>query len=481
MRIAWLLLVVAACGDSHSISTDASPVDAGPMADAPPFVGTWDKTLPELSGFTRGFTPVRGIVHLHSVYSHDACDNMPRDPSTGVVNEPCLQDLRDGLCADRIDFAALTDHDASMADEDFPTLFSMRDDDEAILGDDGSQIGSKIHCANGHTVMVSVGGENDVMPVMLDRHPDAATIQARHDIYNGYDAATMDELRAAGALAWIAHTEQHPIEDLRALLPDGLEVYNLHANLDPTIRETYLGLDPAGAVQAVANFVDTQPGHPEPDLALLSFLTPSGPAIDRWNQVLADGRHVPATAGSDAHENAFPFILADGERGDSYRRVLRWFSNWVLVADRTDPAQIKAALAGGRMFAVFEIMGTPFDFDVSAADDANHTYELGDTAPVGSTITVHVPDATKFVDVLDGQPMPEVTGHIIYIGPQGAQEVATGPGPFLTAPMSAAGAYRVEVTMIPHHLKPFLGDLVTTIDTTEFPWIYASPIYATAP
>ena len=64
-------------------------------------------------------------------------------------------------------------------------------------------------------------------------------------------------------------------------------------------------------------FADTQPGHPEPDLALLSFISPNAPAITRWEQLLGDGHHIPVTAGSDAHENALPIMLADGERNVS--------------------------------------------------------------------------------------------------------------------------------------------------------------------
>ena len=37
----------------------------------------------------------RGIVHLHSHYSHDACDGNPMPD--GVPDEACLQDLRSGL------------------------------------------------------------------------------------------------------------------------------------------------------------------------------------------------------------------------------------------------------------------------------------------------------------------------------------------------------------------------------------------------
>jgi len=446
------VLLVAACGSS------------------PKPLPTWDKSLPDSSamGGWRGLVPARGIVHLHSPYSHDACDNMPRD-AQGVPNEPCLQDLREALCIDHIDFAALTDHDDTMADEDFPTLFSMRDTDEAVLDGTGQQIASRMTCDDGHKVTITVGGENDIMPVMLHHHVPGDATQ-RHATYNGVDTAAVQAFRDAGGLAWIAHTEQHDIAQLRALQPDGLEVYNLHANIDPNIRSMYLGLDSAGAIQAAAQFADTNPGHPEPDLALLSFLTPSQPAIDRWNQVLADGRHVPATAGSDAHENAIPIMLADGERGDSYRRVLRWFSNVVLVTDPQDPAQVEAALAKGRLFAVFEMLGTPEGLDIHAG-----TGELGDTVPAGTMLEIAVPHVRNLDTSL---PAPTIVATVYRIDATGATVAATGSGPTLEVPMTTAGAYRVEITMVPHHLGPYLADLGPAAAEQTMPWIYASPIYA---
>jgi len=422
-------------------------------------------------GTWRGLVPARGIVHLHSPYSHDACDGMPRD-ATGAPNEPCLADLRRAVCADHIDFAAFTDHDASMADEEFTTLFNMRGNDQPVLDTGGQQIASRLTCDDGHQVTFTVGGENDLMPVMMHRHPPG-TVQQRHDIYNGVDAAAIQAYRDAGGLAWIAHTEQHDIDQLRTLLPDGIEVYNLHANIDPKIRGPYLGLDPAGAISAAVEFADTNPGHPEPDLALLSFLEPNQPAIDRWTQLLADGHHMPVTAGSDAHENALPIMLADGERGDSYRRVMRWFANVVLVSDPQDPAQVEAALGAGRLFAVFEMMGTPVGFDIHA-DAAGGPIELGGTAPVGSMLSVSVPTVR---DLDPSLPAPEIHATIIHIDAGGATTIATGPGPTLTAPMSAPGAYRVEISIIPHHLGPYLVDLGTAHAEVERPWIYASPIY----
>src|SRR5574338_669106 len=138
MRVckAWPLAVLVACGGSSST----------PLPE-------WDKTLPPArviaTGMDRGLVPARGIVHLHSPYSHDACDGMPRDAG-GVPNEPCLEHLRAALCTDHIDYAALTDHDDTMADEEFATLFSMRDGDEPVMNGMGQQVASRITCDDGH-------------------------------------------------------------------------------------------------------------------------------------------------------------------------------------------------------------------------------------------------------------------------------------------------------------------------------------------
>jgi hypothetical protein len=456
--------LLAACGSSS------------PSAPALP---TWQQGLPEASvmGARRGLVPARGIIHLHSPYSHDACDNMPRANAndTGPIDEACLDDLRTALCTDEIDYAALSDHADSMAAEDFTTLFSMRGSDVAIMDSAGEQIASQMTCADGHVVTFTIGSESPLMPIMLDRHVPGDG-SARAALYGEVDATAVAAFHDAGGLAWIAHTEQYTHDQLTALGPDGVELYNLHANIDPKIRPMYLGLDAEGAIEAVANFADTNPGGPEPDLALLSFLLPSGPALDRWNEQLADGKHMPATAGTDAHENVLPIILADGERGDSYRRMLRWFSNVALVADPHDPAQVKAAVAAGKMFVVFEIMGTPAGFDAFAQTAAGATAELGDQLAVadGATYTLDVPTVLGLDPTL---PAPAIHASIIRVDASGPTVIATGDGPVLTAPMSAPGAYRAEVTIVPSHWGPYLGDLGPDIAAVEQPWIYANPIY----
>lgn len=459
------LLAAAACGDEESPPTVEPPA--------------WDKTLPSASvmGVRRGLTPARGIVHLHSPYSHDACDGAPR-AADGTPNEPCLQSLRRALCTTRIDYANLTDHDASMADEDFTTLFSMRGTDEPVMRG-GDQIASRITCDDGHQVLVTVGGENALMPIMLDRHVPG-TADERHATYNSTDEAAITAFREAGGLVWIPHTESTTVELLRAVKPDGLEVYNLHANIDPDIRRDHLGLDAAGAIAAAAEFADTNPGHPEPDLALISFLAPNQPAIERWHALLADGHHVAISAGSDAHENALPIEFGDGERGDSYRRVLRWFGNIALVEDPGNVDHIEAALRTGRNFAVFELLGTPDGFDVHAVTPGDQVIELGGTVPAseGAMLAVDLPKVRALDPAL---PTPTVRARVIWIEPGGtAREIRAGDSaiePRLLTHLGAPGAYRVEITIVPRHLGPYLGNLGPELADVELPWIYTSPIY----
>ncbi|MBL0213731.1 MAG: hypothetical protein IPQ07_07600 [Myxococcales bacterium] len=440
---------------------------------AAPALPAWDRSLPEASvlGVHRGLTPARGIVHLHSPYSHDACDGMPRPG--GQPDEQCLADLRAALCTDHIDFANLTDHDDTMADEDFTKLFSMRGTDQPVMRG-GEQIASRILCEDGHQVLVTIGGENDLMPIMLDHHLPG-TLPERHALYNGNDAATSAAYRAAGGLVWVAHTESKTLEILREVTPDGIEVYNLHANIDPNIRKDYLGLPSAGAIAAAVEFADTQPGHPEPDLAMLAFFSANQPAIDKWQTLLGEGKHIAVTAGSDAHQNAIPVVMADGERGDSYRRVLRWFGNMALVQDPHDVDQIEAALKAGRMFAAFELLGTPEGFDAYAQTPSGAIVELGGTiaSTEGAMLTVDVPTVRNLDPSL---PAPTITGKVIWISASGPVEIAHGVSSFM-AHLGAPGAYRVEITITPSHLGPYLHDLGTAMAEVELPWIYASPFY----
>ena len=461
---AWYLLVacaLAACG--------------GPTTTKLPGVGQ-DAAAGERHG-RRGAAsrPARGIVHLHSPYSHDACDGMPRDAG-GAPNEPCLRHLRAALCTTQIDFAALTDHDDSMADEECAD--AVQHARQRSAGDERGRRSDRVadHVRRRPQVLVTVGGENELMPIMLDHHVARHGRGASRRSTTATMPAAAAAMRAAGGTGLDRRTPSSVRStQLLEIAPDGIEVYNLHANIDPKIRGRFLGLD-AGRRDRRRRRVrrhQPRPSRARPRAARRSS-TPNPPAIARWNELLAEGRKVAATAGSDAHENALPVMLADGERGDSYRRVLRWFGNIALVADPTDPTQIEAALARRP-----HVRGVRDDGHAGRLRrpraTGGATAELGETVASAATLEVDVPTVrgprSKFAGSRD-------RGHGLVHRRRGRDTIARdGSGPASQRRDGESGAYRVEISIMPRHLGPYLRDLGTALADRELPWIYASPIY----
>ena len=429
--------------------------------------GSWEKGLAATSDLypaRRGLRDVRGIVHLHSIYSHDACDGRPREG--GVPSQPCHDNLRAALCKTRQDYAMLTDHDDAMADARWEDLFVPRAGDEKVLLD-GKHVASWLACAGeSHRVLLQVGGENDSMPLGLEAHV-SDDVKKRHDLMNGTDAASFDAFRANGAIVAFAHTESKSLELLRAARAEAVEIYNLHANLDPKIR-TLMGMDPTAAIVRLGPFLQNRPDGPEPDLAFIALAEELPAEITKWNTLLSEGRRVTGTAGSDAHENTLQAPMADGERGDGYRRVLRWFSNHLLVAELT-PRAIKDALRAGRGYALFEVLGAARGFDVRA-EAAGKVVELGgEVALAASPVLIVEPPQVGSGSTLRVR--------VVLADRAEGTEVASGDGTQkLTFAPTKAGAYRVEVRMTPHHLRPYMAGAEKQL-LRELPWIYTNAIW----
>ncbi len=426
-------------------------------------------------GSRRGLTPIRVIVHLHSPYSHDACDGEPRgDNEDGPIDEDCLSDLRAGLCNARIDVAALTDHDGSFADEEWgPHLFLFREGDELIRSDVGI-VGNWIQCDDGPRTMIRVGSENNIMPIFMERHPEGDA-HKRHQTYNGTDILAADDLRAAGAKLWVAHSEKHDIDWLREIGVDGMEIYNIHAAIAPDIREQWLGLPGVTAAADALEFnVPTDP-MPEPDLGGLPLMFENEPALSKWTTLLSEGRRVSVTAGTDAHQNSLPIEMSDGERVDSYRRMLRMASNIALVADPSDPVAIEAAITDGQSFVSFELVGSPQGFDTYLRN-GTAIHELGAQVPADSANTLVATTPTVVGLGQDaGELVPEITTVIVRVDESGTTELASGNGE-VRADASLPGAYRTEVRIKPRHLEPHLGTL-THYASQSFLWVRTNSIY----
>lgn len=273
---------------------------------------------------------------------------------------------------------------------------------------------------------------------------------------------------------------------------DGFEMFNLHAN-------TFLG---AGfALDMLLRLNDGDTGLLHPDLFGLSIWSEDARYLQRWGAVLATGAHRVTTMGTDCHRNTFDAIAQDGERVDSYRRMMRMFSNHLLVtpnADGTwDDTHLKEALRRGRLYGSFDMMGFPTDFAYFADDGSGNTAEMGDTVSLSNVATgsagalvVQLP----YIQNLDpSREKPSMIVRILRANDDGFTEIFSkeylDPQELdgkVRVQIDAPGAYRAEIRMRPLHLREDLrNDAEHILDVRDektsaiktLVWIYANPIY----
>lgn len=462
MRAFLVLTAASLLGCAGDAAPPGAP--AGPRA--------WDRLAAPTSALpaARGLRPARGIIHSHSPFSHDACDGEGLT-AEGKPDPACAADLRRGMCEAAEDFVFLTDHSEHMAAAPFADLLFLGGADEAVLSADGAVIANRLACEGERRVLLMAGNEDALMSIGLERHlpGDAATREA---LYDADTPETAQAMRDAGALVLIPHTESRAPAYLSAMPFDGVEIYNLHAAIDPDIRAESFGLDGYAAAAGILPFTASGEAEPQPDLAILGFFEDLPLYAERWDALLLE-RRVTGVAGTDVHQNTLPGSLRDGERGDSYRRLMRWFSNVALLEEGAalTPAALKAALKEGRSYVAFEILGVPSGFDLHAEGAGGAVVEMGGTAPVGATIRARAP----IVHDLDpAVTPPEITMRLLWVGASGTEVAAEGA--VIDLPVAAPGAYRVEVRITPHHLAPYLGPAPETY-IESYPWVLSNPIY----
>lgn len=443
--------------------TTGAPAGCGETA-APDEPIAWDRGQPDISGCgdVRGLREYRAILHLHSHHSHDACDGDPQP--NGVPDEECLADLREGLCVPRIDVALVSDHPAYASDVPLETLLLIRGDDEPVIGDKGTPIANWMHCPDGHRVLLMPGIESgSMMPLGLEAHVT--------DVYDTSSPAAFAAIKAAGGLAWVAHTEGRDPAELATLGLDGLEFYQLHANLDPDIRVEDLMLPADDYLARVLPYF-LSPGR-QPDLAPLAFLLPNEPSIAALEQ-LGQTLRLTISAGTDAHQNVFPSKATDGERGDSYRRMIRWFNNRIRAAELT-PAGIKAALRAGNNHIVFEAFGTPVGFDFRG--EGGGAVEMGaETSLAKGPLTLVATMPRLDPRSPQGDQPPGLRAVLIRAADGKREVLKTWSEGQVSVEAPGPGVYRVEVWITPRHLLPYLGDGAADAELVV-PWVYSGALF----
>ena len=491
---------------------DAGAPDAGPDA-GPPDAG------PPL-------TTARVIFHLHSAISHDACDGHgSAGGALATLDQDCLDQLEAALCSQRIDVAFLTDHPAYMDSKSIEDDSLLRGRGETALRDAaGHVVGSQLSCPGGRTVLLAPGWESThTLPLgltTLDLDPGTFGTATTGTTSLADDQAALAAVHAAGGLYFTAHSEEDdlPLSRLRELQTDGMEWYNVHGNILALMGDVVGGnvdlahvKDLASALGGLEPFLEG--GNASADLVYLQLLDAKFPeaGLQKWFDVLAT-RPIVGGLGSDVHRNvsvkplckgavalaacqaaasAVPnlltalaaggqLMLSDGERIDSYARVLRWLNNRVLVhGPGLDEA--RAALGHGRSYGVFAVLGEPGVFSFQTATSAG-LLELGDTGPAaGAVLRVRLPD--RPAPDLGPQWTPADAARselhaLLWRTTASGQQLAAewhGFGSSVELPAPGPGRYSLEVRLVPRHLEQLLGK-ASALAGHEFRWILTNAI-----
>jgi len=456
--------------------SDVGGTDAADATDvevyAGPFHDPWTVVPSSELSAPRAWAYQRGIIHNHSPFSHDGCDskawNDDDTPNEDVI-AACRLDVRAGMCKSGQDFVFFTDHSAYMAHREFPEVLMYLEGD-TLIERGGRPVANRVRCDDGRQVIATAGTESGMMPIGIEHHPEGS-IADRKAVYNAEGPDAIARLHDLGALVFLHHTEEWPPESVDDWPIDGIEIYNTHRNLMDNMS-------------AAIHLYGQMRAHPETipavELALLGLFQENATDLEHWARVVHKKPMVGVLA-TDAHQNVFQAPSPDGERLDSFRRMMHWFSNYLLVpapstglgaGGDVDDAVLKQAIAAGRVFGAFHFLGYPEGFDFHATA-GGQVYEMGSKVEdPAATLIVKAPRVARLDPAAEKPELKvrllkaadDATWAVVQEGP-GDLQVEVGPG-----------VYRAEVRMVPRHLTAWLG---TTPEKflNEFVWIYANAIY----
>lgn len=319
---------------ADGVAVDALAETTGDAADVPDGFAT---PFP-LDPVARGYIELRGIIHLHSALSHDGCaPNGYED--FGGPDPACLAELRAAPCLSGIDFMMMTDHPGYLKDHPYEEGIQHQDGDEIAKDDEGRPFANRISCPDGSLVphaWVFYGTEGSKnMPVGLSGPEIPPEV---YSVSYG-DSTPLEQAQAAVAMAHdldgIAlgvHTEEPNItaERIAAIPLDGMEIYNLHANLMGALEsiETLLKLD---------LFMVAGPQAPDPDLSLMLFLAEVGKDVEKFDWV-APRVHMISVAATDVHRNVeVPALCPGGIEGSICEGFAQEYPNFVEFAQKGGP------------------------------------------------------------------------------------------------------------------------------------------------
>jgi hypothetical protein len=436
-------------------------------------------------GTVRGQSFVRAITHFHTPYSFDACDGKGYN-ADGTINRSCWADARYAFCENHINYIFATDHVNYLAESSFADL-ALLEAGDTLITTGGGAVGNQMACPNGFTPRLAIGLEGKLLALGMENHV-SADLADRTTVYDGEDPVRLRGTGAndAKALVGVPHTESRDLITLTAIQPSFIEIYNVHANLDPKIRKKHLGRNPFDKIGVFVNYLADPYSSLNPDYMFLDFIEFNDVYFQRWDALVSASptARVTGVGGLDSHENIFSQKAADGERLDHHRRMTRFINNLVLTG--TDSIDgVKTAIEAGRVFFTVEGMGTPVGLDyhgvqTTIAGDA--VFEMGEimqvTAPATARLEFAVPVVHPAFPGMDSDERPEIRAELIQVSSSGAETVVAGTSSSrLVYSNPGPGDYRVHVYQKPRHLRELLFN--EDLADQEFLWIVSNHIKVT--
>ncbi len=436
-------------------------------------------------GNLRGQSYVRAITHFHTPYSFDACDGKGYN-ADGTINRGCWAHARYAFCENHINYVFATDHTNHLAETSFSDLAFLESGD-TLLTSGGNPVGNQISCPNGFTPRLAIGLEGKLLALGMENHVSADVLE-REGVYEGEDPTRLrgTGVNDAKALVGVPHTESRDLITLTAIQPSFIEIYNVHANLDPKIRKKYLGRNPFDKIGVFINYLADPYKSLNPDYMFLDFIEFNRVYFDRWDALVSASAtaRVTGVGGLDSHENIFSQKGADGERLDHHRRMTRFFNNLVLTSTDTISG-VKSAIEAGRVFFVVEGMGTPIGLDyhlVRTSGGVDTPFEMGDIVSItgGDTgrLEFTLPVVHPAFPGMDSDDRPEIRAELIRVSSIGTETVVAGSAAAqLIYSNPTPGDYRIHVYQKPKHLRELLFN--EDLADQEFLWIVSNHIKVT--
>jgi hypothetical protein len=419
----------------------------------------------EIHAVRRGYRVWNGHMHCHTAYSHDGCDD--KGIVNGVVNEPCIQDLRKAVCDNLLDFVHITDHPANVVNYDFPEILLYREDqgDELILRN-GNPVANRISCENGRTAILTAGMDRKLLALGLEKHL-GDTPEERMAAYNDKTPEGVMALKALGAITVSGYSDEWDADLLYSLPLDGFEVYNPVTNLRTNMD---------AVAEMLLTFAVTPEEMPVPELAMVPVFQEHQENLRRWAR-LVQLRPLFNFLGTNVHQNTFPGKLSDGDRLDSYRRLFHWFGNHVLIPENQafDDLASKEAIKAGRLYSSFQFLGYPLGFDFHARS-GDTVWEMGEEIDFEGPVELHVTVPRVYGRLSEGSDSSVIKGRILKVTPNDSWEVLAESSKDFSFTVDAPGVYRADVWMVPHHLSPWLGNRRAEF-LKELLWIYSNPVF----